>query len=428
MSEVDFYPEGWDRAIAAEDGASGAVGSFKAHIFASYKGGTGKTTILFHAAAQYAMDHPRENVLVVDCSMTGDISERLLGGTGAKGGKTAGHSEIESLYDEGRSAEHLFQFLNANLVMDTDMGKRRSFFSKLRDLAVAPDPSSCSSSEASTPRQGQLTNVVDEFGIPVSYVNPMIELDNLFLIPGGGGLSREEPCLGIEGLDNIVAIRRLSKTLRAHLMNVPGVWRVFFDTDGKLAKSSTVQVVTCSSDSIALFTEADTADFRRIEEFIDDLMRGKKRNQAVGKPCAGIGVVCFNKVERDIRRRPFQEFGCAISPQLPAMKDLMRSFAFALTKSVIVENRAQGLHLFTNTPPPLSELNQNARMHEFLHKTFLVMQNFHTSGIVGNTLGVPFCCMNTWQTYQGDHGHYEVESEALLESLKDNVRELNIRL
>lgn len=429
MSEDDFYPEGWDRVVAHEKVAT--TGTYKSHIFASYKGGTGKTTVLFHAAAQYAMDHPGENVLVLDCSITGDISERLLGGTAAQGGMTAGQTEIESLYDEGRSAEHLFQFLNANLILDTDIGKRRSFLSRLRDMTVSPDPSSCASScssETSTPRKGQLTNVVEEFGIPVGYVNPMIELDNLYLIPGGGGVRHEEPCAGLDGLkDNIVGIRRLAKTLRGYLLDLPGTWRVFFDTDGKLSKSTTVQVVTCANDSIALFTEADAADFRRVEEFIDDLLQGKKRNKSVGKPCAGIGVVCFNKVERDVQRRPFQELGCNVSPQHTAVRDLMRSFALRLTKSVILENRAEGLHLFTNVPPAHPGHEQE-QMAEFLRKSFLAVQNFSKPGIVGNSMGVPFCCMTPWQTYQGEHGSYEVDNEALLEALKDNVRELVNRL
>lgn len=427
MSEDDFYPEGWDRVMAHEKLAK--TGTSKSHLFASYKGGTGKTTVLFHAAAQFAMDHPRENVLVVDCSSSGDISERFAGGTADKGGKTVGQTEIESLYDEGRSAEHLMQFLNANLILDADVGKRRSFLSRL--LAVSPDPGSCSSSsssETSTPRKGQLTNVVEEFGIPVGYINPMIELDNLYLIPGGGGAANEEPCASLDGLkDNIVGIRRLAKTLRDYLMDLPGVWRIFFDTDGKLNKSTTVQVVTCASQSIALFTEADAADFRRVEEFIDDLLRGKKRNKSVGKPCAGIGVVCFNKVERDAQRRPFQELGCNVSPELTAVRDLMRSFALRLTKSVILENRAEGLHLFTNVPPAVPG-REKEQMAEFLRKSFITVQNFSKPGIVGNTVGVPFCCMTPWQTYQGEHGTYEVDNEALMEGLKDNVRELVNRL
>eukprot|EP00961_Rhodomonas_salina_P157513 2120976-Rhodomonas_salina.1 len=59
------------------------------HVFSNHKGGCGKTTLLFHTCAEYAMRHPDEKVMVIDTTLRGDLSELLLGGDKGVAGKTA---------------------------------------------------------------------------------------------------------------------------------------------------------------------------------------------------------------------------------------------------------------------------------------------------------------------------------------------------
>eukprot|EP01052_Picozoa_sp_SAG31_P057872 SAG31_NODE_17369_length_673_cov_1.372822_1_plen_143_part_01 len=51
---------------------------------ANHKGGVGKTTIALLLAKQLANDDEAPNVLVVDCSIYGDISRQLLSDEGAR--------------------------------------------------------------------------------------------------------------------------------------------------------------------------------------------------------------------------------------------------------------------------------------------------------------------------------------------------------
>lgn len=52
----------------------------KIHVFASHKGGTGKTQLCFQAASQYADANPGSKVMLLDMTELGDLTKRCLGG------------------------------------------------------------------------------------------------------------------------------------------------------------------------------------------------------------------------------------------------------------------------------------------------------------------------------------------------------------
>lgn len=58
----------------------------KTYTFWNNKGGTGKTSLCFQTSVQYALDHPNENVLVIDLCPQADLSELMLGGMVYNGG------------------------------------------------------------------------------------------------------------------------------------------------------------------------------------------------------------------------------------------------------------------------------------------------------------------------------------------------------
>ena len=54
------------------------------HVFASHKGGTGKTQLCFQCATQYADQHTDQTVLLFDMTELGDLTKRCLGGQSVK--------------------------------------------------------------------------------------------------------------------------------------------------------------------------------------------------------------------------------------------------------------------------------------------------------------------------------------------------------
>ena len=330
---------------------SSPIGSLHCHVFAGSKGGTGKTTVLFHAASQYAKDNPDVNVLIVDCSFAGDVSERLLGGAAEINGRTTGEAAFEKLYKEGKSSQNLFRYLFSNMSAEmsapgtsghktfTDIW-RRTFVIDGQSAVPPPTP----------PPQNQLINVVDKFGVRVSEHNSRFCAQNLFLIPGGG--NSRQPCAGFDDLHgNLANTRRLAIALREHLAALPGTYKVYFDTDGELDMSVTLQVVVRACDSIALFTETDPSDFRRVRVFLEDLLEIRRLQMVEENSCAGIAAVVFNKVEPDTRRQPFTDLGCSITPHMVAARSLILSFA-QKASSVVLNPETQFIRLgmFTNIP------------------------------------------------------------------------------
>ena len=61
----------------------------KSYVTWNNKGGVGKTTLTFHMATQYALDHSDKNVLVIDLCPQANVSSALLEGTEDVAGLTS---------------------------------------------------------------------------------------------------------------------------------------------------------------------------------------------------------------------------------------------------------------------------------------------------------------------------------------------------
>jgi hypothetical protein len=266
--------------------------------------------------------------------------------------------------------------------------------------------------------------------------NSEVALDNLFLIPGGADGC--QPCRGLfdaPGAD--VSSRRMANVLRRELEALPGAWRVFVDTDGDLDMSATMRIVVRAVQSVAMFTEADASDFRRVRVFLQDLLEAQRDSGA--SPCAAVGVICFNKVAPDPAHRApalWEPLGCGVKPHLLAVRDLVARYTAKLANFVVAtepQPRAARLRLFANVPPALRTPgagaggDDEAARAAFVKATFMVVQEFKKPGICAADVGVPFCCMDPGRTYAGEYGSYQLDG-ALLPKLIANVRELNERL
>jgi hypothetical protein len=419
---------------------SSRASQLHAHLIAGSKGGTGKTTILFHAAAQYAFDHPSESVLVIDCSFAGDLSERLLGGAAMTAeGMTAGEKAMEALHTQGKSTAHLFAYLAETVArrsplvpprsasVTPDTVARGSFMDAWRRLSVSAHKPEV----PPTPGPPPAKNIADAYGVLVHRHNPHIALDNLFLIPNGSG---RQPAFGLDLISP--SYRRMAHSLREHLLALPGTWRCFFDTDGDLELSGSTEVVVRAVDTCAMFTETDSSDFRRVCIFLNDLQAIRRACQLDGSMCASVAVVVFNKVEastqQDVR---FEDLGCAVRPHIVSVRQMVLDFAGRLANVVLCSASAAGqLGLFSNAPgaaaaPGTSEEGRRAGL---LRSSFMVMQHYRNAGFLGNAAGVPLCCMAADAVYAG---HPEL-TEYLrggkvadhLGRLKANVKELTDRL
>lgn len=95
----------------------------KTYTFWNNKGGTGKTSLCFQTSVQYAIDHPDENILIVDMCPQANLSEILLGGMLGNGShnleqlwiRPAGRCSIAGyFYDHLPSAHVMFPGFDAH--------------------------------------------------------------------------------------------------------------------------------------------------------------------------------------------------------------------------------------------------------------------------------------------------------------------------
>ncbi len=377
--------------------------SLRAHVFASTKGGTGKTTVLYQAATQYASDHPGEQVLVVDCSYAGDISALLSGGARVE--------QAAQKFRDGANAAELFKHLLA-MVDDGELAETLS----------ALKVSSSASKGAGPP------TLVSQFGVPVRELNPEIALDNLFLVRGG--TTGHQPCRFLFGADDALPpddMRRLAAVLRRELAALPGVWRVFFDSDpiGNLETNISMRVMICAADDMVLFTEAGAADLLRAHGFLGVLALQQAAEAKASSPCAGVSVVCFNKVLPDPAHGAalWAPLCCAVRPHMRAARKVIESYANNIA-DFAVSGKVALRRLFQVSASPHA---LGVSKGDFIARTFMVMQDFRRPGVCSADVGVPFCCLEPAREYRGLYDAYRVGG-AQLAKLIANVQELNTRL
>ncbi|KAJ1633186.1 hypothetical protein T492DRAFT_982896 [Pavlovales sp. CCMP2436] len=204
--------------------------------FANHKGGVGKTTSALFVARRLAAEDPARKVLVIDCSIYGDLTRLLLGtastfasnNDGAEGWLVAG----------GNTIEHY-----AAALLRTRSGP----FAFLRHRApdVRAHLYSLKDSQPSAPA-------------------------NLYLMSSCAQWSHRSNSRGasalptLDGVDaNAVAV--VAQVLRASLASGEEdcSWIVLVDTDGGVLHELT-KLALCVADSVIVPANADTADARRL--------------------------------------------------------------------------------------------------------------------------------------------------------------------
>lgn len=188
------------------------------HLFASHKGGTGKTLLSFQAATQFAFDHPEINVLVFDLTELGDLSKRMLG------------------HDEKAIEEQCGAMFDLLSTLD----KHKTWFAKFQN-------------------QVGMKNEIDfEKSVHPSEFNAAIP-KNLWLV--SSGVDEENA----QEMD----VKQYANDIRRALEVATQPWKVFVDTDGDRRPALFTQLGYCLADYVIIPLQADIADFQRLEAMID---------------------------------------------------------------------------------------------------------------------------------------------------------------
>ena len=210
---------------------------------ANHKGGVGKTTVTLLLAKQLAEDHS-QNVLVVDCSLYGDISRLLLGSRAAQvGSKDSDH--IEGLADRITKS------------------------------------SLCGWCCKGQPKIEQFVRPVDGCG------------GNFFVLTSRAqsvnSATGTEECM--QGMGAPLAAKGLRDMLaRDHAANGKP-WIVVADTDGGLTHGMT-RLALCLADTITVPVNADVADIKRLRILLNLMAKLHREGQCI----AEISGAFFNKL------------------------------------------------------------------------------------------------------------------------------------
>jgi len=232
----------------------------KVLTFANHKGGVGKTTTAFFVARELAAQDAERQVLVVDCSIYGDITRLLLGG-GDEADTTplvAAHKTLEDFADAVHARE-------------------TAWTRRLRPAVKAGD---------------YVARVADYR--PTAPKNLHVMTSRAQWLNGPGGAPGAGPAEhGLEDAED-GPISFVAQALRASLGGDEAhkEWVVLCDTDGGLLHGLT-KLALCAADSVVVPANADTADTRRLRVMLR-YMEGLRQG---GLSTATVGLVFFNGLQ-----------------------------------------------------------------------------------------------------------------------------------
>ena len=412
-----------------------------AHAFVGYKGGSGKTSLLFQTASQFAKENPETNVLVIDCSFSGDLSNMFLRSHGRRSAGRTGYFIIEQMYRNKQSTRALFEFL-----MEYNDQKTPERSSEIKSwLRAWSTPIQALNIDGKNKQELDSLNIADKFGVLVADYNSHITMENLYLIPSG--CDDRQPASGFdEG-----HIPKLAKLLRLLIKDLPGKpWKIFFDTDGDYNLTKSLKVILRASDTLVTVTEVDNLGFRRIITLLEDLREyqtdlstrpsREDKDQFPGVVertwIAKLSAILFNKVEPSSQTgKHFDELGCRVLPHMKATRRLIVENAnkftgLVMTKIGIISSHMKSLE---DLPPGMTE---EERSRFLKGRMYAVIQNFKVPLSLSIDTGIPVCCMELNKEYKSDFADevnmqpilYTLENERFLQSLIDNVDEIIERI
>jgi len=236
-------------------------------VFASQKGGTGKTLLSVQTACAYADAHPSENVLYMDMTELGDGSKRLFGGLEFMEGKENLLGGVFGMIDK------------AVEVADAQAaGDGRGLLSRL--FFRGPQ-----TPEFSIEDHAKHVNSVNKTsGLP----------DNMYLVSSGGAtIDTDEEVQEDPGIATHEDRSAICEALRKALTKSDKTWRVFVDTDGDRRPNSLTKLGYLLADFCVVPIQPDECDFQRVEQMLGVL------GSLIGKEEANckVGLLLWNRVQ-----------------------------------------------------------------------------------------------------------------------------------
>ncbi|MEN4714959.1 ParA family protein [Pantoea agglomerans] len=341
-------------------------------IYAMYnnKGGVGKTTLGFNIAAQYAEENPSTQVLVIDLCPQANISQYLLGG-GDRGYDT--NQELQSL----RTRRNVVGFLDWLLDGHSDF-----------------------------------TRIRNSFKVPVHQYNDQIS-KNLYLIAGDSFLESLTLALNYAVIspanrfawrEYMTAFRRLCQL--EHNVNEYDDLVVFIDCNPSFAIYT--QMALLSADKLIVPMMADYSSLEGMKGIMMLLYghypTAAAKNYAEKFVTFHSQVVSNNLTLPKLERFIFNNFtsNLGVARAYDSIKESLCSFAF---------------QQYENFPELFTERDDDIEDVQDWEEAFLSeVKDFHTSGKVSASLGIPLFKL-TAQT------HYEMPNGEVINVVRERYRE-----
>ena len=225
----------------------------KVHVFASPRGGIGKSTLTSQIAAAFACTYPLKEVLLLDLSIHGDSSSALIGGSQAPSGNQLG---IATKFQE--------------MMTTLPPTKRSSAF--LKDVSAAPAAVSQQAGgwffrgAASVAPTVNISHVKwKDYALNVRTTWPTGNAPtNLFVMPGDVDLNRQ--------FETPAAMVACAKNVRSLFDSLGDDVVVFVDTDAELSERCASIIGLSVATDIHVVTSSLWPDYQRI---LSDRVNGK---------------------------------------------------------------------------------------------------------------------------------------------------------
>lgn len=352
------------------------------YAFCNNKGGSGKTFMLYQAAAEMARANPQVNVLVLDFSLYSDTSALLMGGLAR-----------ENILSPTRGLEAV---VNATTSDTRAEGMLRDLMDACSDTQAAPVSLFGRIFGGSVTAQAEFD--LTKYILRPSDTNPRIP-DNLLLVPSAGSHSwanptdTEQPWWTSHGEEWEPAGQRL----RQALSTLPGEWIVLVDTDHLAASPLTKLALSVVNNTIVPIS-LDEGDFDRLfadptdNALITDVMAPMAHRHTLTAP---VSKFVFTKLSSTSNNPTTTPMGIK-SPMKPAaaVQSQMDTIAQAILEALRQAPELQGT---------IKDFDQSCRTKEFAEKYFTTFKT--VSDLASNTsklCGAPICTMQHDDATLGD--------------------------
>lgn len=338
------------------------------HVFASHKGGAGKTMLAFQAACQYAYRNPEERVLVYDMTELGDVSMRLLGGV--QRADSAGAEVFGKIYEVLEDAEK----------SQKSQKEASSLMGWIRNWRGGA---------SQTPAFD-----VTAHAVHASDYNDHIP-ENIWLISSGAQTCDDQERPAEER-------KRIASAMRKALEDSKDTWKVFLDTDGDRRPSPNTQIAYDFADYCVIPLEPDECDFGRLEPMIEFMAEA----HANGDMACRVQLMCWNRLQVTNGNKP-SGIGYFTAPKV--CQDMVRH----LNKRMFeIAKKSEGLFVHD------SDLTNFTT-----HGTLLVREFPDCTSRPANASGLPFCMMAPGSVTTLSGLEFKISKEQI-DNCKQNIDQL----